>query len=439
MNVFVEPKPNCIATLRVELPPDQVEKEWQTTAKAFQKQAKIPGFRPGKAPAAVIAKRYEDDIREEVKSRLLRSSMNEAIAQKKLKVISVAKVDDVEIGADRTMSYSATLVTAPEFELPEYKGIEVEIAKKEMTDVDVEDALNTLAEQHSEFETVEGRALAMDDFAVLTYLGTLDGKPLTEAVENCPPLLAGKPNWWIRMAADTLAPGFCEALVGLNVGEERAFELPLTDGFPFEPLRGKTVAYTATLHEIRERKLPEFDDALASKIEAGKTMPELRERIKTELVRYAENDFESGKRSGAMKKLLESIRFDLPQDMVRNEMSGIMREIVQENQGRGVSDEELQAHEDQIQGAAEQTAQERVKSTFVLLRIAEQEKITATQQELVFHVQRMAERYQIPVNKMVKDLQKRNAIGSIQEQIVVGKALDFVASNATVREPSGKA
>jgi trigger factor len=117
-------------------------------------------------------------------------------------------------------------------------------------------------------------------------------------------------------------------------------------------------------------------------------------------------------------------------------MSGIMREIVQENQGRGVSDEELQAHEDQIQGAAEQSAQERVKSTFVLLRIAEQEKIVATQQELAVHVSRMAERYQIPVNKMVKDLQKRNAIASIQEQIVVGKALDFVASNATVREPA---
>ncbi len=436
MNVFVEPKPNCIATLRVELPPDQVEKEWQTTAKAFQKQAKIPGFRPGKAPAAVIAKRFEEDIREEVKNRLLRSSMNEAIAQKKLKVISVAKVDDVEIGADRTMSYSATLVTVPDFELPDYKGVEVEIAKKDVTDADVEDALGTLAEQHSEFETIEGRALAMDDFAVLTYAGTLDGTALAEAVENCPPLLAGKPNWWIRMAPDTLAPGFCEALVGLSVGEERTFEIALPAEFPFEPLRGKTVAYAATLHEIRERKLPEFDDALASRIEAGKTMTELRERIREELVRYAENDYENGKRSGAMKKLLESVRFEVPQDMVHNEMSGIMREIVQENQGRGVSDEELQAHEDQIQGAAEQSAQERVKSTFVLLRIAEQEKISATQQELVFHVSRMAERYQIPVNKMVKDLQKRNAIGSIQEQIVVGKALDFVASNATVREPA---
>ncbi len=439
MNVFLEPKPNCISTLRVELPPDQVEKEWQTTAKAFQKQAKIPGFRPGKAPAAVIAKRYEDDIREEVKSRLLRSSMNEAIAQKKLKVISVAKVDDVEIGADKSMSYSATLVTAPDFEVPEYKGLEVEIAKKDVTEADVEEALKSLAEQHSEFETVEGRALAMDDFAVLTYAGTLDGKPLAEAVENCPPLLAGKPNWWIRMAPATLAPGFCEALVGLSVGEDRAFDVALPEEFPFEPLRGKTVAYTSTLHEIRERKMPEFDDELASKIEPGKTMPELRERIKTELDRYADNEFESGKRSGAMKKLLEAVRFDLPQDMVRNEMSGIMRDIVQENQGRGVSDEELQAHENEIQGAAEQTAQERVRSTFVLLQIAEKEKITATQQELAFHVTRMAERYQIPVNKMIKDLQKRNAIGNIQEQIVVGKALDFVASNVTVREPATKA
>ncbi len=434
MNVFVEPKPNCLATLRVELPPDQVEKEWKTTAKAFQKQARIPGFRPGKAPAAMIEKRYEEDIKEEVKNRLLRSSMNEAIQQKKLKVISVSKVDDLEIGADRTLSYSATLVTEPEFELPPYQGIEIELKKADVGDKEIDDALNTLAEQHSEFETIEGRSLAMGDFAVLSYAGTLDGKPLQEALENTPPLLAGKPNWWIRMAEGTLAPGFCEALVGLNVEEERSFDLTLPEDFPFEPARGKTVAYTATLHEIRERKLPEFDDALAARIEPGKTMSELRDRIREELTRYAENDFENGKRSGAMKKILESVRFELPQDMVRDEMSGIMREIVEENQGRGVSDEELQAHEDQIQGAAEQSAQERVRSQFVLRQIAEKEKIEVTQQELAFHVTRMAERYQIPVNKMVKDLQKRNAIGTIRDQILVGKALDFVASNATVRE-----
>ncbi|MGC1482034.1 MAG: trigger factor [Chthoniobacterales bacterium] len=436
MNVFVESKPNCLATLRVELPPDRVEKEWKTTAKAFQKQARIPGFRPGKAPAAIIEKRFEDDIKEEVQNRLLRTSMNEAIEQKKLRVISVTKVDNVEIGADRTMSYSATLVTAPEFDLPPYSGLELELKKVPVGEKEVEDALNTLAEQHSEFETVEGRALAMDDFAVLSYAGTLDEKPLADAVEGCPPLLAGKPNWWVRMAEGTLAPGFCEALVGMNVDEERKFDVALPEEFPFEPLRGTTINYVATLHEVRERKMPEFDDALASRIEPGKTMAELREQIQSTLERYAEQEYENGKRSGVMKKVLEGVRFDLPQDMVHDEMSGIMREIVEENQGRGVSDEELQAHEDQIQGAAEQSAQERVRSRFVLMRIAEKEKIEVTQQELAFHVTQMAQRYQIPPNKMVKDLQKRNALGTIREQILVSKSLDFVVSSATVREPA---
>lgn len=439
MNVVLHTQPNCITTLRVELEPERVEREWQTVAKQFQKQARLPGYRPGKAPQALIDKKFSADIREELQNKLLRAALNEAIEQKSLRVLSVSKVEDVEIASDKSMRFTATVVTSPDFELPDYSNIPVEIAKKTITDADVEAALNNIAEQHADFQTVEGRALEMGDFAVLTYAGSVDGRPLAEAIENCPPLLAGKPNWWIRLAPETLAPGFSEALVGLNVGESRDFAIDIPEEFPFPAVRGKQLAYSATLHEIRTRVLPALDDELANKLDAGKTMPEVRERLRSELEKYAENEYETGKRTGAIQHLLASVTCELPQHMVNNEMSGILKEIVQENQGRGVSDEELKSHEDEILGAAKQSATERVRTTFLLLRIAEKEKIEVTQQELAFHVTQLAARYQVPVQKFVKDLQKREAFGQIREQILAGKALDFITSNVTVREPAPQA
>ena len=439
MNVVVENKPNCISTLRVELEPERVEREWKTVASQFQKIAKLPGYRPGKAPQALIDRKFSADIRQELTNKLLRAAMDEAIEQKQLKVITVSKVEDVEITPSNTMHFTATVVTAPEFELPDYSNIEIEIAKRSVTDPDIESALTSIAEQHADFQTVEGRTLEMGDFAVLSYEGSVDGKPLAEAVENCPPLLAGKPNWWIRLSPETLAPGFSEALVGMGVGESKSFEIDIPEDFPFAGVRGRKLSYHATLHEIRSRVLPPLDDDFANKLDAGKTIAEIRERLRTELGRQAENEFENGKRNAAMLKLHEKFQCELPTHLVNNEMSGIVREIVNENQGRGVTEDEIKQHEDDIMGAAKQSATERVRSMFLLLRIAEKENIKVTEQDLAMHITQMAARYQVPVQKFIKDLQKRNAIGQIREQLLVGKALDFVASNVTVREPAAKA
>ncbi|MDD5198351.1 MAG: trigger factor [Terrimicrobiaceae bacterium] len=438
MNVVVESQPNCIATLRVELEPERVEREWQTVARQFQKMARLPGYRPGKAPQALVDRKFSADIREELTNKLLRQAMNEAIEEKKIRVITVSKVEGIEIAPDKSMRFTATVVTSPDFELPDYSKIELEVAKRAVTDAEVDEALQGIAEQHADFQSVEGRALEMGDFAVLTYAGTTGGRPLAEAVENCPPLLAGKPNWWIRLAPETLAPGFCEALVGLSIGESREFTLDIPADFPFAAVRGKQLAYAVTLHEIRTRELPPLDDALANKLDVGKTMAEVRDRLRTELEKRAENEFETAKRSGAIQYLLSQVTCELPVHLINNEMSGILREIVQENQGRGVSDEELKSHEDEILGAAKQSATERVRTTFLLMRVAEKENLKVTEQDLAFHVTQLAARYQVPVQKFVKDLQKRDAFGQIREQILVGKALDFITSNVTVREPSAQ-
>src|SRR6267143_6002652 len=141
MKVEVENQPHCVATLKIELPPEQVSKEWDAIASSFASQARIPGYRPGKAPRRVIEAKFRKDIQDELTKKLVSKSYHEAIAEKQLRVVSLADLGDVEFGEDRSMRFRATVVTAPEFEVPEYKNIPVQLPETAVTEEEIETAL----------------------------------------------------------------------------------------------------------------------------------------------------------------------------------------------------------------------------------------------------------------------------------------------------------
>src|SRR5712691_13105670 len=178
MKVEVESKPDFVSTLRIELPPEEVSKEWDAIANSFARFAKIPGYRPGKAPRSVIEKRFRKEIQEEVTKKLVSKSYHDAIAQEQLRVASLANIEDVQFGEDKSMRFRATVVTAPEFELPEYKNISVQLPETKVYDAEVDAALERLREQAADFVDVPERGLQMGDFAVLDFDGAIDGRPI---------------------------------------------------------------------------------------------------------------------------------------------------------------------------------------------------------------------------------------------------------------------
>lgn len=439
MNVVLESNVSCVATLRVELPADRVSTEIQSLSAEFQKQVRIPGYRPGKAPRALVESRFAKDIREEATNRLFKESLGEAIKQKQLQVISVSQVENLEIATDNTLRYKVTVVTAPEFSLPDYSSIPSEVSRKPVEDADIEKWITDLSEPHAAYDPVEGRALGMGDFAVLTYEGKIGGVALSEVEPSTPPQLQGRRNGWVFMSEDSLAPGFCQALVGMNPGEERSFSITLPEDFQVAALAGKTIDYTSSLHSINAKTVPAFDDALADKIDPGSTAEQLREKLRTRLEQLSDNKFETDKRQAALKYMLDQVQCELPTAVVNREMENILKEIVQENQVRGVSDEEIRSHHDEIVGAAQQSAVDRVRSNFILQKVAEQEKVEVSEQDFASFVFELAHRYQIPVNKFVKDLRRRNGFGALREQIVARKALDLLATKVAVAENAAAA
>lgn len=432
MNVAVEKLPHCLATLRVELEPERVSKKYDSLTSEYTKLAKLPGYRQGKAPKAVIERKFKKEIREELERQLIGDAVREAIEQEKMRVLTLANYEDVELGEDKSMKFTATIVTQPDFELPQYKGLVVSMKGTEVTDADVDESLENLRDQAADFVDAKAEAAGMGDFIVVDYKGTIDGQPVHELFPKAGHPLSGNEDFWIKMTEEAFFPGYCQALVGAKVGENRSFEVEVPADFPVEGMPGKKIQYEVTLKGIKEKVLPPLDDAFANTIAKGKTLEELRTMAREEITKQKAGAAETSKRNEIMRQLLAGVECELPQDLVRQQTRAILNDIVRENQNRGVGDDVLKENEKELVGTAATSARDRIKGTFILLRIAELEGIHVRREELMGRIAVLAERYQMGFDKMLKELQKRNAVDQISEEILTAKVLDFLSSNASV-------
>ena len=436
MNVEVEQLPNCLASIHVELPPERVKQEWNEVVKGFRQAARIPGFRPGKAPPNVVEAKYRKEIQEELTRKLVQETTREAIKGKGLKVLSVSNVDDVEFTPDRRMRFTATLITTPEFELPEYKGIRVKVPSGEVSEQQVESALERLRERHATFSEIEGQSLQIGSFAVIDFTTSVDGQPLLEAFPGAPKMLGGNNDFWIRTEDDILLPGFASSLFGMQIGEIREFDLPVPEKFPTPGLAGKLIHFRVTLKALKKMDLPELNDEFASQVGQGLTVEKLRDLIRSRLREELDREINAQKRTQIIDYLVKNVECELPQSYVRDETRRIMSEIVEHNQQRGVSEELLRESGKEIVDTASRSAKDRLKASFILTRIGEKEKIEVTANDLKQRVAELASQYRMTYEKAMAELDRKRAIPQICEEIVIGKVLDFLTSNATVEHSS---
>ena len=432
MNVTVEQLPNCLATLKIELPADKVASTRDAIIGEYSKLAKLPGYRPGKAPRAIVERKYRKEIKEELQKKLLGDSTRQAIAEQKLRVLQIANVEDVTFADGQPLSFTATVVTQPEFELPIYKGLVVSMKDASVSDTEIEESIENLREQAADFTDVEGRGAQMEDFVVVDYIGTIDGKPVHEVFPKAGKPLSANDDFWIRMTPEAFFPGYTANLVDAKVGDTRKFEIEVPSDFPVPGMPGQKIAYEVVLKGIKQKVLPALDDAFASTVAKGKTLAELRDMAREELGRQKKSQVETEKRNELMRQLLAGVECELPVNLVRQETQRILSDIVRENQERGVAEEVLKQNEKELVGAAAVNARDRIKGTFVLMRIAEKEGIKVTREELWGRVASMASKYEMTFEKMAKELEKRNAMDQIGEEILSAKVLDFLASTASV-------
>src|SRR5437667_3950948 len=212
MKVAVEKQPGSISKLQIELPADEVAKEWDAIANSFARFAKIPGYRPGKAPRAVIDKRFRKEIQDELTKKLVSKSYRDAVEKEQLRVASLTNIEDIQFGEDKSMRFHATVVIAPEFELPDYKNIPVQLPDTKVSDAEVEEALQRLRDQSADFVDVQGRGLQTGDFAVLDFEGSIENRPIGEIAPQASKNLQGGKKFWLHLESENFLPKFCEHL-----------------------------------------------------------------------------------------------------------------------------------------------------------------------------------------------------------------------------------
>jgi trigger factor len=431
VNITVENLAPCRKLLRVELDAKAVDEAFDAITKDFQKQAALPGFRPGKAPRALVLKKYEADIKTEAKRKLIGDAYRKALEEKKISVIGNPDIEEIQFGRGQALQFAATVETTPEFQLPEYKGLPVRREIKFVTEPDVERALKLLAQQHTKFETV-ARELKVGDIAVVNYTGACDGKPITDTAPAAKGLTEQK-NFWVDIAPNTFIAGFADQLTGAKAGDKRTVNVDFPADFVTKELAGKKGVFEVEIAEVKEKVLPPIDDAFAKKYDAG-NLEKLREGVRRDLENELKYSQARALRGQIVRGLLDRVNFDLPETAVAHETRNVVYDLVRENSQRGVSREVIEKQKDEIYAAATHNAKERVKLAFLIQRIAEQEKIAVSQDEVLQRAQSLAAAYQLPLEKFLKDLQKRNGVAELYDQIAHEKVLAFLEQNARIED-----
>jgi len=415
--------------MRVELDAMAVDEAFATTTKQFQKEAALPGFRPGKAPAHLVVKKYEKDIEDQVRRKLIGDSYRKAVEEQKFDVLGQPDIEEIQFGRGQALQFAATVETAPEFALPDYKGLPVRREDRSVTEADVERALNLLREQRVNFNKVD-RDLRAGDIAVVNYHGTCDGRPLTDIAPTAKGLTQQQ-GFWIEMKTDAFIAGFSDQLLGAKAGDQRNVNVSFPPDFVTRELAGRNGAFAVEVVEVREKALPPLDDAFAKTYDA-ENLEKLREGVRRDL----ENElkFKQGKetRGQMLRALLGRVNFDLPESAVSQETRNVVYNIVRENASRGVPREAIEKEKEHIYSAAAHGAKERIKLQFLIQRIAEKEEIKVSQEEIARRVQTLAAMYQIAPDKFLKDLQKRNGLIEIYDQLAQDKVLEFLENNAKI-------
>jgi trigger factor len=419
----------CKKLVRVEVEVEKVNETFDAVTNDFRKQANLPGFRPGKAPKEMVVRKYDKDIQDEVRRKLISDSYRKAVEEQKLDVLGRPDIEEIQFSRGQPLQFAATIETAPDFQLPDYKGLLVTREARVVTDTDVEKALDVLREQRVNFNTVD-RPLQAGEIAVVNYTGTCEGKPITDIAPTAKGLTEKK-NFWVEATPNSFIPGFADQLVGAKAGDKRTVNVDFPADFVTPQLAGKKGVYEVEVVEVKEKVLPPLDDALAKTYDA-ESLEKLRAGVRRDLENELNHKQSRAVRNQLVRTLLDRVSFELPASAVANETRNVVFDIVQENAKRGVSRDIIEQQKEQIYSAATHGAKERVKVAFLMQKIAEKEDIKVSQEEIARRVQFLAGLYQIPADKFLKDLQKRNGLIEVYDQIMNEKVIDMLQQNAKI-------
>lgn len=440
MNIQLNSVSDTRKSLVVSLDKGEVDAEHQAVVAEISQQVRLPGFRPGKAPAAMVAKRFGKEIAEEFKQKVVSKAYRGAMEQQKLDVLNIVNVEPGQVEPGLSAAITITVDVRPEFTLPEYAGLPTEVASTDSSDAEVDQVIEGLRAERAEFKVAE-RAAAKGDYVKLSYEGSVDGKAIAELAPDKG--IYGKvPQTWeeVEGSQEGVIPGLGKQLAGLKTGDKKTVSITFPADFAAVPaLAGKAASYAVEILEVRERALPPLDEAFF-KANRAENLDGLKASVRNNLKLQKEYQNRSEQRRQVTEALAAKVEFAVPESLVENETQSVLRQFIEENMRRGVPQEQFEKDKKELFENARKAATKRVKVQLMLAKIAEAEKLTVDEKDIDAFIYREAMRTQQKPDKLVKALTTdREQLRAVQQSIIFDKAVDFLVSKAKVSTITPKA
>lgn len=434
MKTTVEDINDTRKVVTVDVPVTVVAETEKELLGEFARQARLPGFRPGKAPEHLIRAKFKKEIAEELNRKLTSKAYDQGVKEAKLEVFSIVSVDGGEFKSGEAGQVKFTLDIQPKFDLPEYKGVEVVLPKAEVKDEEVEQAWNYILSQRAEYNVVD-KAAEKGDFVKLSYEGKVDGQLISEIAPDAP-IYGTQATTWEEAGAEN-APGvraIIDGIVGMKAGDKKEVEQVFGDDFEVEALRGKKAVYSIEVKEVREKKLPEVNEEFLSSMNC-KTEEELREQIRKDILNNRERELENIKRQQILDKIAAQVSFPLPESALESETQLILADYMRREMSRGKSEEEFEKQKEDLYAQASSAASNRLKLEIILAEIARKEKIELQEQDIQRAVIQEAMRLRVSPDDLVKELRKnRTYLNNLRRNALFGKVVDLLSKEAKVTE-----
>jgi trigger factor len=414
---------SCRRELELEIPAEQVTKASEKVAKEFMKVARVPGFRPGKAPISLIKRRFADEIKGEVLQTLVPETVEKAVAEQKLTPISQPQVDKLEFHEGQPVKFRASFDVLPEFALANYKNLQIEMPEMTIGDEDVTKALGEMQQRAANFAPVEGRAVQNDDFVQVKLHGTPDGggEPLQAESVLC------------HIGAEETMEPFNENLRGANVGDHKDFDVSYPADYPDAKLAGKLFHYAVDVLGIKTKKLPELNDEFAKDVSDAATLDELKTKIRESLEHERDHRQKDLQREKIIGELVKLHDFPVPESLVEHQMDVRLERVVRSLAQQGVDPRAVNVDWVSLRRRQEDRAKDDVKAELIIDRIATDEKIDATEEELDHELEHMASHSGESAEAIRARLTKQGALDRMKAKLRSDKTIDWLAQNASVK------
>jgi trigger factor len=410
----------CKHSLEISIPLAELDSETNRVVADVQKKAKLPGFRPGKAPASIIRKQFGGEIRQQVLESLVPKALQKQFEVENLNVVGTPDISDIHFHDGEPLRFKATFEVVPEIELGDYKGVEVPYHDPEVTDEDVAKRIEEIREQKAQYINIDPRPVEDGDHAVVSL----------ESIAG----VAGEPvktdEMVLEIGGKDTFEAFTENLRGLTPGDEREFEVTYPENYGAERLAGRTVKFHAVLKGLRRKELPELDDDFAQELGDYRTVDELREAVRKAIFAQRQYEAQQEAKNQIIDKLVDTHEFPVPEVFVDRQIKNRVEQSIRGMAAEGVDLTKLKLDWGKVRDSQKDKAVREVKASLLLGKISERESIHATRDEVDREVEKAARQQRKPVAAVQMEFEKDGTLGRIANHIQTDKTLNFLFEHA---------